>query len=279
MLKKELQFYKSVYRQNLFCLQGDKTWQEFAVKKYIHSIQVLQTGRQILEAETQLSSLPAEQKHLIESALLFHDIGRFKEACHMHDIRFDGSGKSWFGHKFDHGMVSAEIISSEPAYNDWRLILPLRHHGHLIEALYADSDYQRLNANSKQEVNTIISVVRDADKLANLYAIKYKDNFRKEPFFLTCSEELKFAPASPGVLHDFLNRQAVKTMDIRSWTDRILCTLAWIHDFNFRSSVKILQREQYHRTLFKELDIYTPDESVRNEIKSTFEKFLSERLS
>ncbi len=279
MLKKELQFYKSVYRQNLFHLQGDKVWQEFAVKKYIHSIQVLQTGRKILEAETQLFSLPGKQKHLIETALLFHDIGRFKEACHMHDIRFDGTRKSWFCHKFDHGMVSAEIISSEPVYNDWRLILPLRHHGHLIEALYTDSDYQRLNANSRQEVNTIISVVRDADKLANLYAIKYKDNFRNEPFFLTCSEELKFAPASLGVLHDFLNRKVVKTTDIRSLTDRILCTLAWIHDFNFRSSVKIFQKEQYHLALFKELDIYTPDESVRNEIKSTFEKFLSERLS
>ena len=40
---------------------------------------------------------------------------------------------SWFSKRYDHGVLSYEMMKDKPGYNDIRILASLKHHGHMME--------------------------------------------------------------------------------------------------------------------------------------------------
>ena len=251
----------------------------FASKKYRHSIQVLTIGCEIAARDEKLNTQSAEFRALGEKALLFHDVGRFMEIYKMYcDNAFADHG-SWFSKKYDHGVLSYEMMKQEPEFDDPRILAALKHHGHMMEKYYADEEFQNIaDKEIKRETDAILGWVRDADKLANYYIQRYEDNLKKDPFFITMSEEVKQAPVSPDCLAQFENHQVVLTGTIKSYCDRLLCCLSWIYDLNYRASYQICAEQGYFDMLLGVLDEYNHDKALQKKIADKVHQYLAEKI-
>ena len=174
MYDNDIEFLKTEFKNATAEIGDDKFCSDLLQRKYTHSVRVLQNGMQIVDHD--LPQLSNQPKLLLQSkrALLFHDIGRFRETVEAYKKQ---SMKDWGGRVFDHGVIGAEILVRTAEYNDIKIVLAVRHHGHLIEEFYADPEYLALSESDKISAAMMIKLVRDSDKL-DLYYIQ--EHFRVE---------------------------------------------------------------------------------------------------
>ena len=158
-------------------------------EKICHSYQVLGAGKYLLQNEECFANCSDAEKDFFQSIVLLHDLGRFYE--------FLVAGQ---GIKIDHGVYGSEMLAKIPEFNKTEAILAVKHHGHLIDKLYEDEEYQKLSENEQEKVRRIAFLVRDADKMANLYLLvsRFEEvapmffserHFGNNPNFRTVSEE------------------------------------------------------------------------------------------
>lgn len=191
----DLKLFREKFRPLYAAVKDSGFCRQFAAKKYRHSVQVLTIGRKIAARDEQLKKEDAAFHALGEKALLFHDVGRFMEVYEMYRNNAFADHGSWFSKRCDHGLLSYEMMKNEPGYNDVRILAALKHHGHMMEEFYADPEFQDVaDPETGRQLLAILFWVRDADKLANFYIQRYEDNLRKDPFFVTMSEEVRRAP-------------------------------------------------------------------------------------
>ena len=238
----ELIFLKQAFNSAKKELNNDKLFISVIKRKFAHSWRVLQNGRRIIYSG-ELPLLVTNKKLRIQAkqALLFHDIGRFEETV----LAYKNSSLDTFGKKYDHGVLGADILSENPPFNDMKIVLAVRHHGHLIEEFYNDKDYKKLSAEEQKIAETYIKIVRDADKL-DLYNLqKTEYSIEKDPFFCSLSEEQKYAPLSDEVKEQFFNMITINHKSIKCFADRILGCISWIFDINYKYSLKIIDENEY----------------------------------
>lgn len=272
--------FKRYFKQAYLEIADNKFCTDFAKKKFVHSIRVLNTGRELIRQEPILQSLSPATKDFAEKALLFHDVGRFEEICQVYRHEDFKRRDIWFSRKCDHGLLSYQIAGSSPEYNDIRITLPLKHHGHMVEDFYADSQYQNISdASLRREIETILFIVRDADKLANFHIHKYEDNLRRDPFYLCMSDDVRNGAVSAGVMQEFQNHRVIRSALVKSYADRLVMVISWIFDLNFAHSLHLCINEGYLAFLFETLKQYNSDNLLQNQITGVVEKWLAERLS
>ncbi|MBQ8784639.1 MAG: HD domain-containing protein [Alphaproteobacteria bacterium] len=242
MQHEELMFLKQAFNSAKNKLNNDRLYISVIKRKFAHSWRVLQNGRKIIYSG-EIPHLVTNKKLRIQAkqALLFHDIGRFEETV----LAYKNSSLDTFGKKYDHGVLGADILSENPPFNDMKIVLAVRHHGHLIEEFYNDKDYKKLSAEEQKIAETYIKIVRDADKL-DLYNLqKTEYSIEKDPFFCSLSEEQKYAPLSDEVKEQFFNMITINHKSIKSFADRILGCISWIFDINYKYSLKIIDENEY----------------------------------
>lgn len=214
-----------------------------------------------------------------EKALLFHDVGRFMEVYEMYRNNAFADHGSWFSKRCDHGLLSYEMMKNEPGYNDVRILAALKHHGHMMEEFYADPEFQDVaDPETGRQLLAILFWVRDADKLANFYIQRYEDNLRKDPFFVTMSEEVRRAPLSPEAVAQFEAGQVILTGTVKSYCDRLLCCLSWIYDLNYKASYRLCAEHGYFDMLLELLAEYNRDTGAQEKIARTVRSFLAQKI-
>lgn len=227
MLNEALKCLKNQYDENSniqFKNAMHFTWYH---KKWRHSMQVFGAGNMLVRHIDWLKNKPAEYVEMVRTAVLLHDVFRFKEITLLVEEN----------KKIDHGVEGAKFLKNIPLFSDVRIWLPIYHHGHLIEALYDDEQYKNLPENLRREVELICFVIRDADKIANLRMLAYEPDMR--PLFLSSG--------TGDVLHDyhisdfakedaFAGKTVRRTPDC-TIADRLLGYLSWFNDINYRYSV------------------------------------------
>lgn len=260
-------------------VKGSGFCRRFAAKKYRHSVQVLTIGREIAARDEQLKKEDAAFHALGEKALLFHDVGRFMEVYEMYRNNAFADHGSWFSKRCDHGLLSYEMMKNEPGYNDVRILAALKHHGHMMEEFYADPEFQDVaDPETGRQLLAILFWVRDADKLANFYIQRYEDNLRKDPFFVTMSEEVRRAPLSPEAVAQFEAGQVILTGTVKSYCDRLLCCLSWIYDLNYKASYRLCAEHGYFDMLLELLAEYNRDTGAQEKIARTVRSFLAQKI-
>lgn len=263
MIHKDIVFLKQAFQTSMAAVEGKELCVTVLKRKFAHSWRVLQNGRAVIEADiSELNGLP-ELRRQCEQALLLHDIGRFEEIVTVYK---DKAMQAW-GKKHDHGALGALILAENPAYNDAKIVLAVRHHGHMIKDFYQDEEYQALPPAERERAELVVKLVRDADKL-DLYRLqREEDSIENDPFFCSLPEELKYAPISPAVWEQFSAGRTICHKDIRSLSDRILGCISWRFDFNYPLTEKIYRREGYHDMLLRLLAKYCPDKALLSTIE------------
>jgi len=268
MLEKETKILKDKYEETLRLVKGDDFGEAMTKWKLKHSMQVKDVGELLIKSENFEQNWPADKLLNARIAVLLHDIGRFEES---------GLLSGGVEHKFiDHSLLGADFLRKIPEYNLPEIIIPIKHHGHMIEELYEDEEYRNLDAQTQQNVRDIIFLVRDADKLANLRAIIEEDDQSRKLFV---EKGTKDKHISKEVLADFRNKKPIKRCKIKTLADRMVNIIAFIFDINYKSSFVFLNtRPHIMQGLLGFLNDSTDDKPLQKEIEKMACDFINERV-
>ena len=267
----DIKFLKNEFQNAMRKVGNTELCANILNRKFAHSSRVLQNGLQIINHD--IPQLMEQPKLLLQNkrALLFHDIGRFRETVEMYEHH---TMKEWGGRAYDHGVIGAEIIAQNHEYNDIKIVLAVRHHGHLIEEFYTDRDYQHLPETDRSQAETMIKLVRDADKLDLYYLHHHANNIENDIFFHNLTDAEKFAPLSAEVLEQFFASQPINHKFIKGFPDRILGCLSWQFDLNYDYTRHCYINNGYQQMIFDLLSKYCTDK----ELLAKIIKFASARV-
>ena len=268
MLKEAYNLLKEQYAACFEIVHEDEFYRKFAEEKWRHSMQVAGAGNYLVRHIDWLKTKPETYQELVRTAILLHDVCRFTEIVHL-----------FYGKKgYDHGVAGSELLKNMPRFMDIRIWLPIKHHGHMIEDLYADEEYLSISDKTLQkEVEKICFIVRDADKIANLHMLVNEKNIRF--LFLKQSDE---TPGADEEITDTLKAEALQGI-IVSRKHRLNCAsstvtyLSWYTDINYRAAIDFCARlnvTEMMLTMFKE---YCKDEVFTKQYTEVIRRVLRER--
>lgn len=250
-------------------VQGDAYCELFADEKYRHSLQVLGTGNYILKNEEIFHGKNEEYLKTAKLVNLFHDIGRFKEISLLCK-----DSKS----KHNHGFYSYERLK-DLGYSDGRLLLPVKLHGGIADALDNDEEYRQISDVSlKQEIAELYGLVKDADKIANFHIIKHECRVLHDIFFENISEEAKKAPLSPLVLSCIVESRLVKHSERYSLCDRLVQVLCQVFEIYYQASFVYLKKHDLFEPIYVLLREYNQDKELQAYIEKTINDYVAERM-
>lgn len=246
--------FKKYYIEAIKQVPEDSFSRKTIEHKYIHSVEVLRCGQTIMQQTPELADCTEEFKDLAQKALLFHDVGRFREAvCHYQAQQQKVDFSEYFA-GYDHGELGSKILVENPLYNDLRILFAVKWHGKRMEEIVGSKDWLAVQKLPDfTEIKQILFLVRDADKLANLHHLKTENRLTKDLFYRQLSDEAVHAPISDIVLQKFFKHQSISFSDVHSFADRIMMVVAWIYDLNYQITKKIFKENQYGEYLLQEL--------------------------
>lgn len=256
-MKDDLIILKQYYTAAAKQVPADSFFKQTLDHKFAHSLEVLRQGNAILEHTPELQNQGETFRDLAQKALLFHDVGRFEENVRIFNARRNGTEIAAMSDTYDHGVIGYELMQNRPPYNDMRILFALRWHGKTMEEIRAADMYRQIKDSPQfDDIMRILYLVRDADKLANLYAAKEHDRLRRDLFYAQLPDAILKAPLSAEVKAQFLAGKLVLSATLRSFSDRILQLLSWIYDFNYPAAAEIFKQERYGEFLLDMLAQY-----------------------
>ncbi|MBP5215519.1 MAG: hypothetical protein J6039_03065 [Alphaproteobacteria bacterium] len=236
-----LRFLRLQYEQCLDLVSGNDFYTLYANEKWRHSLQVSGAGNYLLKRINFLKDKSEQYIDMLKSAILLHDFCRFSEIA-----------QAFHGKKsYDHGVAAAKFLEYTPLFDDIRIRLPIKHHGHLMEDLYKDEEYQNLPQNLQNEVEKICFIIRDADKIANLNLFTHEEEYRilffgydnyRHPQYGKISEEIRKHSDEVETLPRFANA---------SVADRLAGLVSWYLDINYAYSLDYCTKTNSTDIIFK----------------------------
>lgn len=271
MLAEARKFLLEEYCRNREIAAASPYYALYTDEKYRHSLQVLGAGNFIIRHEPWFADKKKDFIELAKTAVLLHDIARFDEIRQ----RFLGVQD-----KLDHSIMGWEMLRTMPAYDDVRITLPIKHHGHLIGDFYADEDVGAVgDPVLKKQVEKILFLIRDADKIANFNLMMY-DETMLMPLFVSFIDQVKDQrqQISDGVLEDFWQHQPIDRRKIRTQADEMLGYIGWIFDLNYYSSVVFCKRLKLVDMMFDTLMRFHTDKALNEKMRGEISAFIQKRF-
>lgn len=242
LLKREYEKYYNISSAHAQKVMNEKTR---------HSYQVLGVGNYLLKHEACFNTASPEEVTRLKATVLLHDIGRFYEVY-----------RESFDEKVDHGEYGAQLLETIPLYKDIRITLPIKHHGHLIKKLYQDEAYITLDTTEKKEIEKIIYLVRDSDKIANFYLLSREFPSMEELFFYTKRLDIKSKEISHEVWQEFLDHTEININNVHTAAENALMILACAFDIHYASSYQLLEKTQMLTKLYNYMKKFWTDKDA-----------------
>ena len=274
-MKQDFITFKQYYQETAQKIPADSPFTRDITHKFKHSVDVLHIGEKILENTPELKTADTKFKTFAKKALLFHDVGRFKEALNRYKkekkhIKIAPSA-------CDHGLIGYNLMKKNPAYNDIRILFSLCYHGKMMDRVFRSELYRKIkNSPHKEDIIKILYLVRDADKLSNLKNIKKEGHLKKDVFYRQLSSKAQNAPLSESVKEQFLAKKTILFSTVYSFSDRLLMVLSWIFDLNYEFTKETFVKNGYDKYLFSELKNYHHNKEdlkkIQTLIRETLEK-------
>ena len=244
---------KQLYAAYEDCLQKvsrDAFFEDFANEKIKHSMQVVGAGNLLLKNEKSFQGKNEEFFKLGKLVCLFHDIGRFKE------IYLLSQNPS---QHYNHGHFSYDMLK-DLGYEDLRLLLPVKRHGELADALDNDAEFKQMPEGiDKQETRALYGLVKDADKIANLYLLENDKEIFQKLFFNKTTEEKLRAPITKAVINSVENCTLVNNAQVDSFSDWLVQILCFIFEIYYQPSYQFIVRHRLYNRIFSYLHEFCPD--------------------
>ena len=271
VLKEAYDLLEQKYSHCCDLVKNDEFFTLYADEKKRHSLQVMGAGNYIIRRVQWLKNKPESYIEMVKTAVFLHDVCRFEE------IEYLFAGKK----NYDHGVEAGNLLQTIPLFNDIRIWLPIKHHGHLIEELYADEVYQNIRDKELQkQVELICFIIRDADKIANMHMMVNEKNIL--PLFLGKTDET-YCPQTDGVVSDIINEEAFAgikvSRDFRARVaDRCISYLSWFTDINYQASVCFCNKLNVIPKLITLFENHCCDEDFKKQYLEYFNNYLKERV-
>lgn len=265
MLEDAYQLLKEKSEECLQKVAHDEFFVGYTKEKIRHSYQVMGAGNYIIPRVEWLKSKDSAYVDMVKSAVLLHDICRFAEI----------EKKCLHNRQIDHGVAGGEFLRTMPEFSDIRIWLPIKHHGHWIEKLYEDEEYQNIaDEELKQEVARICFIIRDADKIANLRMLAYEPDMR----YLFYGKK-DVVPEIDGHISDFVWSQVDKYTTLprgveTTPADRIAGYLSWYYDINYQYAIDFCDKLQVTDRLVDLFKWLCVDEKFKAHFLDRFTGFL-----
>lgn len=276
MMRTDLLAFKQYYLVAAKKIPVDSPFMNDINHKYQHSVDVLHIGEKILENTPELKNANTTFKNFAKKALLFHDVGRFKEAVN----RYRASKKHLPVAPFhcDHGLIGYNLLKKNKAYNDMRILFALLYHGKMMGQVYRSQLFRKIQTlPKKNDIIKILLLVRDADKLSNLKYIKKNNHLKRDLFYRQLNQTALNAPLSDIVKEQFMAQKTILYPTIYSFADRLLTVLSWAFDLNYQYSKEAFIKNGYDKYLLEEIKNYHHDKKDLKEIQELTRKTLKKK--
>lgn len=265
MLEKAYELLREQYHACCDIVNNDGYCLHFAQEKWRHSMQVAGAGNYLVRHVEALKDKSGEYIELVRTAVLLHDVCRFAEIVHL-----------YHGEKgYDHGVAGGELLKNMPRFMDIRIWLPIKHHGHMIEELYADDEYQNIsNKKLQKEVEEICFIIRDADKIANLHMLAEEPNMRS----LFLGEE----KVKEGFVSDEAKKKALEGIVVGrehrcNRTSSLVTYLSWYADINYHAAIDYCRKLGATDKLLSLFNQLCTDKEFANRYTEVVRKMLKEK--
>ena len=170
---------------------------------------------------------PKEDIILAEKIGYLHDIGRFDEWNFY---------KTYSNRKFDHAAYGVDLLKKDNFINNFNIKEEDKEI--VYEAIYYHNKYK-----VPDNLNKFSKLIRDADKIDILY-LHSKGKIRSSKKGEGITKEVK---------EEFFKKQSINQNNVKTKTDSILLTLAFIYDINYDYSLKIIKEKNLLEDLYKEI--------------------------
>lgn len=251
---------------------------EYTEEKIHHSMQVIGAMKYIMKHEDTFKNRTNDFIRFAKVATILHDVGRFQEIKDLYDEAEKSNNKnSLWNSRLDHGYYGYEILKNSEQYNDPRIYIPVKHHGHMIEELYEDEEFSCIKDEKlKKEIAEIIFLVRDADKAANYYLLITKPTAKFPNVFKNSyTKEENAKPITPETMEEFTQFQVVGRENVYNYATRYMNILSWVFDINYIPTFDLIIKNS---SLSKLTDILYKE--IKNiELQSLIENTLADYLN
>lgn len=243
----------------------------FADEKMTHSLQVIGAGNYIMRHEPYFQTDRADLQRCAKLAYLFHDIGRFTEI----ERRYEEEPTP---QRHKHAIYSCDILQRYPEYTRAEILLPIKYHSCMIEELYNAPEFLSIgDSQLKQDILHITYLVRDADKIANLYLMKTSEAQSDKVFNDLFLERKPFGDVSPAILEAFFAHKVAPLAEVVTANDWIVCYMSWIFDLNYKSSFDFCDKTGCFDNLLSIFNKHTPDTTLQQQVSQTLFDYIHNR--
>ena len=203
-----------------------------------------------------------EDTYLAKLIALLHDIGRFEQAKRFNSFVDKDT--------IDHAEFGADILFKDGRIREF---IETNAYDDLIENAIRIHNKYEIPSGLTNHTNLHCKIIRDADKL---------DIFR----VMTVDSMTAFANVEESVMNqenitdevytDFLNHKPIQSIKRKTHMDLWISCLAFIFDFNFKTSLKIVHEKNYIDILINRIQSLNPETQKRlEEIRKTADAYIS----
>ena len=218
--------------------------------KQKHSLRVMKISKQIAK-DMRLSE---EEINLATLIGLLHDIARFEQYTQYKTFRDIDS--------IDHGDYGAEILKKDIR----RYIETPQYDEIIIKAVKNHNKYKIEEGLSLKE-ELFAKIIRDADKIDIMFETV-------DMFWKGKEDIIENSTITENVIQQFNEGSLIKRKKgekLENSINKIISTIAFIFDINFKMSFRIIKEENYINKILKRFDIkdkYTKKEVEKIRIKA-----------
>lgn len=226
-------------------------------RKQKHSLRVMELSTKIA-TELKLSQ---DKINLATLIGLLHDIARFEQYTQYKTYRDVDS--------FDHGDYGVKILNK-----DIRNYIDTDEYDKIIKCAVKNHNKYKIENDLNEKEELFCKIVRDADKLDILYEIL--EIFWKED---KDKPNVEYSKIPDEVMEQILNREPVRRKKGDDDLVKLLCTVAFVFDINFDTSLTIIEQENYINRILNSFEF--KDENTKKQIeliKEDVNNYIDERL-
>lgn len=215
-------------------------WNNENIKlKYYHTLEVAKISEKIAK----LMGLSKEEQDLTKLIGYLHDIGRFEQVEKTNSFK---------DNIMDHADNGARLLFEEGLIR--KFIKDDKYDEIIRKAVRNHNKYKILDSVNEKE-KLFANIIRDSDKI---------DIFRVRVLYN--KDKISLSP-SDKVLECIKKGESIKLEDVKNKTDSILCVLAFIFDFNYDSSLKVLKELGYYQNFIDSIEVEEEYLEIFNGVK------------
>ena len=222
--------------------------------KLNHSIRVMEISNNLARK----MNLNEEDTEIATIIGLLHDIARFEQYTQYKTFRDVDSR--------DHGDWAIEILNK-----DIRKYVKTDKYDSLIKLAIKNHNKFEIEPNLNERELLFCKIIRDADKLDILYEATYA-------FWIGKTEQVNNSEINKNAYKSFCDHQLIKRVKGENYDDynKVITTVAFIFDLNFKESFKILKEKDYINIILNKFNY--KDSKIENNIKRIANEYINKKV-